>query len=119
MKIGLDLDGTIYGFPEFFREFIPAMIAQGHEIYCSSIHTQEQWKNNDPQKLQKLGINPNMINSSLLPNYFIPKSKEQLRAKYKGTIADSLDIVFDDDPKIQQYTKTPIFKCPKKKELNN
>ena len=113
MKIGLDLDHTVYGFPEFFKEFIPAMISRGHEIYCSSNHTQEKWKNIDQKKLQKLGIDPNTINYSLMPMKPVIGTNKEHRYKHKAIIANLLDVVFDDHANIiQEHTQTPIFGCP-------
>jgi hypothetical protein len=38
MRIGLDLDGTVYQYPEFFRDLIESFHAMGHEFFCTSSH---------------------------------------------------------------------------------
>lgn len=107
MKIGVDLDATVYGFPEFFRAFIPAMVAAGHEIYCTSAHAREDWPL-DRDRLRALGIDPDMIN----PGHMQPRNVRRC-PRMKARMANHLDIVFDDDAEaIQRYTRTPIFKPP-------
>lgn len=44
MKIGVDLDHCVYGFPKFFAEFIPAMVDRGHQFYCTSNHLRAEWE---------------------------------------------------------------------------
>lgn len=115
MRIGLDLDHTVYGFPEFFREFIPAMVARGHEIVCSSNHTIEQWHREDIERLTALGIDPGLFDTSLMPRQPVTGTTKEKRQNHKAPLADQLDIVFDDHADIfQPLTKTPVFKCPGK-----
>lgn len=115
MKIGLDLDHTIYGFPEFFKEFIPAMAARGHVFYCTSNHTQEQWNREDVSRLREIGIDPDMIDTSLMPISDPSGDDLTRRTKHKSEISVSCDVIFDDHADlIQPLTKTPIFKVPGK-----
>lgn len=115
MKIGLDLDHTIYGFPEFFAAFIPAMVAAGHEIYCTSNHTREQWEKRDRRILKRLGIDPDLIDPRYLPDNPVVGPSLKARQERKADVADNMDIVFDDHAdKFQWETRTPIFRPPGK-----
>lgn len=105
MKIGLDLDGTVYGYPDFFKEFIPAMVARGHEFFVTSAHGRDTW-DKDCERLRALGIDPNMIS----PEIMNPVSHTDLRIK--GAQANLMDYVFEDDPRVQRFTDTPIFAMP-------
>lgn len=112
MKIGVDLDHTIYGFPEFFAAFIPAMTAAGHKFYCTSNHRRSQWPQ-DCERLRILGIDPDLIDPSLMV-------ENPDGAKEKGRMSDQLDYTFDDHADhFQALTQTPIFKCPAEKAMEN
>ena len=106
MKIGLDLDGTVYGYPEFFKEFIPAMVARGHQFFCTSAHGLDVWPQ-DCERLRALGIDPDMISPSLM----FPLSHTELSKK--GWQASQLDLIFEDDPRVQKFTRTPVFALPR------
>ena len=113
MKIGLDLDGTLYGFPEFFKAMIDSMTKDGHEFFCTSNWKRSKWEWHK-KKIAHLGINPDLISPELLDSkqHFLRKDGP----KNKARMADQLDIVFDDHADhIQHLTKTPIMKCPGKK----
>jgi hypothetical protein len=105
MKIGLDLDGTVYGYPEFFKEFIPAMVARGHQFFCTSAHGRDVW-DLDCERLRAIGIDPDMIS----PDIMFPTSHTDLAKK--GGQAEQMDVVFEDDPRVQRFTKTPVFAMP-------
>lgn len=108
MKIGVDLDQTVYGFPEFFGPFITIMSASGHKFYCTSNHNKSQWID-DERRLRKLGINPDLIDPSLM--FENPEG-----AKEKAWMSDQVDITFDDHADhFQQLTTTPVFRCPGEK----
>lgn len=111
MKIGLDLDHTVYGFPEFFRAFIPAMAAAGHTFYCTSNHKRSSWEPRHVPNLRKLGIDPDLIDPSLMheTQQFLKGGGPQNKAR----MADCCDVVFDDHARhFQNLTKTPIFETP-------
>jgi len=105
MKIGLDLDGTIYAYPEFFAELMKAMAARGHRFYCTSSHGRSQWELEDVPRLRALGIDASLLSPELL----YPLQHGDIRLK--GMAADWCDIVFDDDANLAQHTKTPVM-CP-------
>lgn len=121
MKIGVDLDHTVYGFPWFFAQFISAMNEAGHSIYCTSNHLRREWPN-DEIRLMNIGIDPVIISPELMCD-----DREYLRkngAKNKARMADALDLVFDDHADhFQKLTDTPIFKVPieksKEKQLES
>jgi SAM-dependent methyltransferase len=104
MDIGLDLDGTLYEHPVFFAEFIEAMTARGHKFHCISSHARSEWPE-DMARLKSLGINADLIS----PDMMYPTRHGQLALK--GRQADQLDLVFDDDGRVQAHTTTPVF-CP-------
>lgn len=104
MKIGLDLDGTVYAHPEFFAELIKSMTEAGHEFYCVSSHGRDQWEN-DCERLMKKGVPAYLISPDLM------QDKRHASIKIKGDTASKLDLVFDDDFRIQQFTSTPVM-CP-------
>ena len=115
MKIGIDLDHTVYGFPDFFREFIPAMVVRGHKFYCTSNHTQSEWPR-DREILRGLGIDPDMIDPCYLPTRPVAGKTVEDRQARKAPSADLLDIVFDDHADfINPHCKTPVVKMPGKK----
>lgn len=114
MRIGLDLDHTVYGFPEFFREFIPAMVACEHRFYCISNHTQKQWHKRDRGRLVELGINPDLIDPSLMPIQPVTGPSLEARQARKAAAISKLDIAFDDYAEfIQPHTRTPVFRTPR------
>ncbi len=108
MKIGVDLDHTVLGFPEFFRAMIPVMVAAGHTFHCTSGRAYEDWALYRV-RLRAVGIDPDMIDHSLL----LPRKEKRTR-RTKPNMADQLDLVFDDDADaFQARTQTPIFKTPR------
>jgi|GEM_PF-6126053 len=102
MKIGLDLDGTVFAHPRFFAALIESMHHSGHLFFCTSSHARSEWPN-DCKRLRALGVNPDLIDPSLMHD----RRHGDVRLKAKQ--ADQLDIVFDDDARIQEFTKTPIM----------
>lgn len=102
MKIGLDLDGTVYSFPAFFAAFICAMNPQGHKFYCTSSHGRDEWPQ-DLERLFKLGIQGDLIDPSLMHH------ERHGDLAIKGKAADYCDVVFDDDVRLASYTRTPVF----------
>lgn len=112
MKIGVDLDHTVYGFPEFFVAFISAMSAAGHKFYCTSNHRRSQWPE-DEKRLRKMGIDPSLIDPSLMV-------ESPDGAKEKARMSEMLDINFDDHADhFQHLTTIPVFKCPAEKAAEN
>jgi hypothetical protein len=106
LTIGIDLNGTVYGHPDFFRAFIEAMHAAGHRLVCISVHGKGQWEPNDKPQLRSLGIDPDKIDVSLMPERF-----QDYAAKL--TVINQCDFCFDDHPEMFQHlTKVPIFKAP-------
>jgi hypothetical protein len=104
MDIGLDLDGVLYSHPVFFGAFIDAMSAQGHRFHCTSSHARSEWLE-DCVRLKSLGINSDLISPEML------YEQRHGELHLKGKQADKLDLVFDDDGRVQAHTKTPVF-CP-------
>jgi len=107
LKIGVDLDHTVYGFPGFFVPFIAAMVEAGHKFYCTSNHLLRQWPE-DEKRLRALGIDPKNIDPSLMQTGPVDEG-----AANKARMAEHCDFVFDDAAdRFQSLTKTPVFKCP-------
>jgi len=104
MKIGLDLDGTLYSFPEFFIPFIKQMSAVGWQFFCTSSHARSEWEK-DIIRLGKMGYEPDLIDPAMMYDH------RHGDIKLKAKQADLLDMVFDDDGRVQQFTTTPIM-CP-------
>jgi hypothetical protein len=102
MRIGLDLDGTVYSHPAFFAEMIRAMTAAGHSFFCISSHGRPEWED-DCRRLAKAGVPHELIDPSLMN----PTRHGELTIK--GKAADACDFVFDDDARLQSYTRTPVF----------
>jgi hypothetical protein len=102
MKIGLDLDGTVYAHPGFFAEMIHAFTAAGHTFFCISSHARAEWPE-DCERLAKRGVPHELIDPSLMN----PTRHGEL--SIKGRACDACDFVFDDDTRLQGYTRTPVF----------
>lgn len=100
MKIGLDLDGTVYSYPEFFKRLIEG--CRGIQFYCISSHGRNEWSD-DMTRLNEMGI-PAYEISPLLMHH-----ERHGDLSIKGKAADKCDIVFDDDIRLKDYTKTPVF----------
>ena len=106
MKIGIDLDGTLYAYPEFFRELIVSLRSRGHFFFCTSGHLRREWDSSDRGRLLDLGVHPDWIDPCLLAAEPQPDGPI-----FKASIADQLDLVFDEDaPAFQRLTRTPIFR---------
>lgn len=103
MKIGLDLDGTVYKFPQFFARLIESMSAMGHEFYSISSHSRQEFDHDDRKRLDDLGVPEHLISSELM------NKTRHGDLCIKGMAADKCDIVFDDDPRLKDYTSTPVF----------
>jgi hypothetical protein len=103
MKIGLDLDGTVYAHPAFFAELIRAMAAAGHKFYVISSHGRGEWEPEDVPRLEKLGVPASLIDPSLMHH------TRHGELAIKGRAADACDFVFDDDTRLRQFTRTPVF----------
>lgn len=102
MKIGLDLDGTVYAHPQFFAAMISAMAAAGHEFYCISSHGRHEWES-DCERLLSLGIDPSLISPDMM------YEKRHGDVQKKSAQADGLDAIFDDDFRVQLATDTIQF----------
>ena len=63
LKIGVDLDGTISEYPEFFRLFTRAMAEAGCEVYIITDRTPGT-ETEVRSELQKYGIAYHVINSN-------------------------------------------------------
>ncbi len=103
MKIGLDLDGTVYTHPEFFKELVHSMSAQGHEFYCISSHSKTQWFELDVPRLKNLGFNTDLINPELMHHV------QHGDIFLKGQMCNNMDYVFDDDLNLLHTTKAQVF----------
>ncbi len=106
MKIGLDLDGTVLDakYTDFFRSMVHRM-HDDHEcqFFCISSHGRHEWEELDVPRLKALGFNTDLINPSLMN----PTRHGEL--VIKGKACDQCDIVFDDDQRLKDYTKTPVL----------
>lgn len=111
MRIGLDLDGTLYAHPKFFAALIPAMHAAGHEFYCTSAHSRSNWdaagyqgQPPDRERLLALGIPAELIRPDIL------HQEPHGDLAIKGRACDQCDVVFDDDPDLQHHTKALVMR---------
>jgi hypothetical protein len=112
VRIGLDLDDTVFAWPEFFRELIVAMSDRGHLFFCTSGRGRAAWESEIVPQLLALGIDPDLINPSLMTPERTPHVTDKAR------MADQLDLVFDDDAgRIQRHTHTPVFFVPQKRTV--
>lgn len=105
LKIGVDLDNTLFGFPGFFVPFVQVMHAFGHDIYCTSNRTIERWNRDYRDKVASIGLNPDLLDVSLL------QSGKDRGMSNKIRMAKGLDVVFD-DLDFNDRTDTPVFVCP-------
>jgi len=107
LRIGLDLDHTVYGFPAFFREFIAAMHAAGHKIYVTSNHLRERWPH-DQERLRALGIDPDTLSPNLMQ-----QGPHDFGLDHKTWMSKQVDYMFDDaGAEFQSRTPTPVFVAP-------
>lgn len=102
MKIGLDLDGTVYSHPAFFSAMVESMSGHGHQFFCISSHGINEWPD-DCKRLEAMGFPFHLVDPSLMHH------KRHGELAIKGEAASKCDFVFDDDVRLQQYTKTPVF----------
>lgn len=103
MRIGIDLDGTLYAYPRFFGELIRAMHARGHTWHCTSCHGIDRWHAEDVARLTALGVPVELIDPSLLAPH------DHCDLTVKGRACDQVDYVFDDNLELPKFTKTPII----------
>jgi len=104
MDIGVGLDGVLYQHPVFFGHMISAMSAAGHRFHCISSHAKDEWET-DSIRLKSLGIDPDLISTELM------NTTRHGSLQLKASMADRLDVVFDDDGRVQTHTSTPVI-CP-------
>ena len=102
MKIGLDLDGTVYAHPLFFAAMIESMSEAGHTFYCISSHGRDEWPE-DCKRLLAHGINPDRISPEMMYD------NRHGSVQKKGGQANRLDVIFDDDFRVQLFTATVQF----------
>ena len=103
MKIGLDLDGTVYSYPAFFADMIRGMVPLGHVFFSISSHGRSEWDTTDVPRLLAMGVPAELIDPSLM------HQERHGDLKIKGLAADKCDLVFDDDKRLQSFTQTPVF----------
>jgi hypothetical protein len=112
VRIGLDLDDTVFAFPEFFRELVVSLSARGHHFFCTSGRGRSAWDTDIVPRLRALGIDPALIDPTLMTPERTPHVTDKAR------MADQLDLVFDDDAgRIQRHTHTPVFFVPQKRTV--
>lgn len=92
MKISLDLDGTLYHHPDFFRELMRLFLAAGHEVGILTGHRMDSG-DHDIEKLIALGF-PR-------PSFYFGRTPDYMHlngAHYKSMIIarEGIDIHFDD-----------------------
>jgi hypothetical protein len=68
MKISLDLDGTLYRYPDFFRMLMIALQSAGHEVGILTGHSQDS-EAHDRQKLARMGFPPPDFYFGRTPEY--------------------------------------------------
>lgn len=108
MKIGFDLDGTLYQFPDIFKKLCEALHGFRHDLYIVSNHSSEAWQA-DSERLAKMGFDPRWFDISLLS----PAEGDATVGRKKALMADKMDMVFDDmNVNFQYLTNTPVFKVP-------
>jgi len=105
MKIGIDLDGTLYQHPVFFCELIRGMTKLGHKFLCISSHARSEWDANDKKQFEYIGaldvwemIDPSPMNH-----------KRHGSLEIKGKACNQCDFVFDDDIRLTKYTAAFCF----------
>jgi hypothetical protein len=114
MKIGFDLDGVMYDWPEIFVPLTKLLHENGHQLFITSNHTKIEWINLDRDRLAEMGYNPCIFDATLI--WF--EADHRFGAAQKTKMADQLDFVFDDDADaFQAKTKVPIFKVPRKGDI--
>ena len=90
LKIALDLDGTAYAHMRFFREFMKAMQAAGHQVGILTGHEQ-RCAENDMAFLDAHGFNP---------DFYIGKGPDDSPhgpvMKSKAIADHGIDYYFDD-----------------------
>jgi hypothetical protein len=109
MRIGIDLDQCVFGFPEFFELMINCMLENPNvSFHVTSNHFPDRVES-DKQKLTEIGIDPNRLDWSLMPQ---EQTENFDGVQHKKQMADSCDICFDDFVKLNQFTETPVFVAP-------
>jgi len=71
-KIGIDLDGTISEYPEFFKLFTKAMAEAGHKIYVIT-HRMPGTEDKAAEELESYGITYHVIKITYEKAKFIMK----------------------------------------------
>ena len=113
MRIGIDLERCLYGFPEFFTAFIDAMHAQGHTLLITGNHFPDK-RDEDMQAIADCGVDPAKLDFSLMP-----ENRDNFDGpSHKAHMANQCDIVFDDFAKLNQMTGTPVFVVPANKAVD-
>jgi len=92
MKVSIDFDGTLWSHMNFFREFMKAMQAQGHQVGMLTGHKQES-EEHDIAKMEEYNF-PR-------PDFFFGRTPEYMHlngAHYKSDmiVKHNIDIHFDD-----------------------
>jgi hypothetical protein len=107
LRIGLDLDDTVYGHPGFFRALVDAMHAAGHKLICISAHGPAQWEPVDVPRLRALGIDASKIDPSGMTDWIGGYDRKA------DAIERLCDFAFDDNAEqLKPLTSKPIFTSP-------
>lgn len=109
MRIGIDLDQCVFGFPAFFAAMINAMLNAGHTFLVTSNHFMDK-REEDKQKLQEIGIDPEKLDWSLMPDVAPVEGFDG--PQHKRWMADQCDYIFDDFARLNQLTMRPVFVVP-------
>lgn len=104
LRIGLDLDGTVYSHPGFFAELIESMSVRGHKFYCISSHGRSEWEVADVPRLTSLGVRADLISPELMHH------ERHGHLAIKGRAADRCDLVFDNDERLKEYTRAKVMR---------
>jgi hypothetical protein len=109
LKVGFDLDGCVYAYPELFGPMIAGLHAAGHKCYLTTWHSIAGWEQVHRHKVAGLGIDPDVLDSSLL-HWSSDVGKWSNKYHWKASVIDQLDFAYDDEwSRVQPLTKTPVF----------
>lgn len=121
MKISIDLDGTLYAHPVFFRELMSLFQAAGHQVGILTGHKAES-ESHDRKKLLADGFSPDFY-LGRTPAY-MPLNGSVF--KRNMIVAHNIDIHFDDldysNPDSErlfeehELARTRLIRMPKDKE---
>lgn len=92
MKIAIDMDGTLWQHMGFFRHFMKAMLATGHEVGIMTVHS---------PKIEERDLALLKSRKFPTPSFFLntsERNKGESQGKWKARMMNkhSIDYLFDD-----------------------